>query len=117
MTLIHSRSALIGFLLTLPFIILNIVVGLRLDPVYSFMANIGLLGPTPWFPTLLVALFPIAGFIAMRPMLNAGPDGKRTFYIVNVLIAMFALGAAAFLWGALGEDIIKCNVLKIPNCD
>jgi hypothetical protein len=111
------RSALIAVLLVLPFILLNFVVGLRLDPVYSFMADIGLLGPTPWFPTLLVALYPIAAFIAVRPMLNAGPDGKRKFYIINILVAMFALGAAIFLWWALGEDIIKCNVLKIPNCD
>lgn len=117
MTLIHQRSALTAFLLVLPFILLNFVVGLRLEPVYSLMGNIGLLGPTPWFPTLLVALFPVAAFIAMRPMLHAGPDGKRKFYFLNALIAALAVGVAVFLWWSLGEDIVKCNVLKIPNCD
>ncbi len=112
-----QKAAYVGFLLVLPFFLLNFVVALRLEPIYSMLIAANLISSTPWFPTLLLALFPIALFIVIRPMLRHDAAGKRHFYILNSLLGVFILVVMIFLWGGLGEDIIKCDILKIPNCD
>lgn len=114
----HTKAALFAFLLVLPFFVLNFIVALRLEPLYSALGSIGALTSSPWLPTLLLALFPIAFFIAIRPMLHKNPVcGYHRFYPLNVALGALILAATIFLWNGLGQDIIACNILKIPNCD
>ncbi|MFZ2887044.1 MAG: hypothetical protein WA021_04465, partial [Minisyncoccia bacterium] len=91
-----NRAALIGLLLVLPFIILNFIVALRIEPVYSFLGSIGLLSSSPWLPTLLLLLFPIAFFITIRPMLTKCDAGYYRFYPLNIILGALILAATIF---------------------
>lgn len=112
-----NRAAIYGFLLVLPFFLLNFIVVFRLEPIYSFLGSISALSSSPWLPTLLLLLFPIAFFITVRPMLTKCEKGKYRFYILNILLGALILAATITLWRGLGEDLIACDILKIPNCD
>lgn len=117
-TLSPNRSALTGFLLVLPLIVLNFIVALRLEPIYSFLGSINFISASPWLPALLLLLFPIAFFVTIRPMLHKDNTcGYHRFYPLNVALGALILAATIFLWNGLGQDIIACDVLKIPNCD
>jgi len=113
----HNRAALIGFLYTLPFIILNFVVTLRLEPLYSFLGSFPAIRNSPYIPLILLFLFPIGAFIVTRPMLQKGITGTRTFYALNAVLALIILGVFVVFSYGLGQDLYRCEVLKIPNCD
>lgn len=118
MNLIHRRAALHGIALLLPFFITGFIVSLRLDPVYSWMDSLGLLTASPWLPTLLFLLLPVSVFVTIRPMLRRDNTcGKHPIYILNILLGALILGFTIFVGQGLAEDFIKCDILKIPNCD
>ena len=112
-----NRAPLYGFLLVLPFIVLNVIVSLRVEPVYSFLGSISVISSTPWLPMFLLLLFPVAFFVTVRPVLHKDANGKHRFYILNSILGALILAATVLLWGGIGEDIIACDVLHIPNCD
>ncbi len=113
-----NKAALIGFLLMLPFFALNAIVVSKLEPFYTLIRP-GL-HTSPAESVLLNAvliLFPIAFFITLRPMLRRGYDGKYHFYIINALLGAVILAVTVLIWGGLAQDVISCDILKIPNCD
>lgn len=112
-----SASAVIGFLLALPFIIVNFIVALRIEPFYSFLGSFPAVRNSSLFPLLLLLLFPIGAYIVIRPMLQKAPDGKRKIYLVNSVLGAIMLLVFLVLFIALGEETYRCDILKIPNCD
>jgi hypothetical protein len=110
-----NRSAFVGFLFSLPFIITNFIVSLRIEPIYSFLGSFPVIRNSPFIPLILLLLFPIGAFIALYPMLQA--NKKRNFYIANSIVAIILLVVFFILFVALGEEIYRCDILRIPNCD
>lgn len=111
------KAALYGFLILVPFIVLNFIVSLQIEPLYSFIDMAGLLFANPWLLIALVGPFPIAFFVTIQPMLRKDAGGRHHFYILNAILGTLILAATIFLWHGLAKDIISCDILKIPNCD
>jgi hypothetical protein len=113
----HRLSALLGSLLVLPLGLLWSIVMLGVEP--SALATgqgdataLGLILAL----VALVLLFPALA-VSVWPMVRAGTDGKRRIYAVNVVVAVAVLGVIALTWGALAEEIVRCEVMRVPNCD
>lgn len=111
-----NKAALIGFLFALPFVITNFIVALRIEPFYLFLGSFSVIRNSPIFPLLLLLLFPVGAFVAMRPSLKK-VDGKRKFYLTNSIVAIVLIVVFILLFTALEEELYRCNVLQIPNCD
>lgn len=115
-------AALISLLFTLPFILLNAIAINRIEPLFTiFQINTG--GAFWDYPighsTALIALLllPCGAIIALRPMLQVSADGKRKFYWMNAFLTVLLLAAFVLIASALIEEIYRCNVLQVPNCD
>ena len=111
-----KSAAFVGFLFSLPFIVANFIVSLRIEPFYSFLGTFPTVRNSTLFPLLLLLLFPVGAFIAIRPLLKTS-NGKRKFYLVNITLASIMLIVFLLLFFALAGDTYRCDVLKIPNCD
>jgi len=113
----NSKSAaFVGFLFSLPFVITNFIVSLRIEPFYSFLGTFPAIRNSTMFPLLLLLLFPVGAFIALQPVLKKS-NGKRKFYFINITLASILIIIFLFLFFALAGDTYRCDVLKIPNCD
>ncbi len=112
-----TQVALTGLLFALPFILANFVVALRLQPLYTWLGSVETLQQTPVLPLLLLLLFPVGAFVAARPLLEKDSKGKRQFYILNAALATTLIVLFVVMFSALGEEIYRCEVLHIPNCD
>lgn len=113
-----KSAALVGFLFALPFLILNAIVGNKIEPFISLIRPDTHTSPFEYV-LLAVVLFllPTGAFIAVRPMFQKGVEGKRKFYLVNTIIAAILVTGFVALSIGLGSDIYRCDVLHIPNCD
>lgn len=114
-TLHPTLAAGIGFLFIFPFIVMNSIVGSRIEPFFSLLRP-GIHTSTFEYILLFIVLFliPIGAFISIRPMIY---DGKLKFYIVNGVVAAILLIVFMVLTGTLGSEIYRCEILQIPNCD
>jgi hypothetical protein len=113
-----KSAALIGFLFALPFLILNTIVGSRIEPFYSLMRPDTHTGPFEYvLLAFVLLLIPIGGFIAARPMLRTGVNGEQKFYLLNTILAAILIAGGIALFVGLGSEIYRCDVLQIPNCD
>jgi hypothetical protein len=113
-----NLAALIGFLLLLPFLTLNAIVGSRVEPFFTLIRPGPHTGPLEYAVLAFVlVLIPVGAYIAVRPVLNKGADGKRKFYLVNMVLAALLVVIFVALVVALGDEIYRCDVLQIPNCD
>lgn len=113
-----GSAALVGFLFILPFFVANAIVGNRIEPFFSLIRP-GLHTSARELVVLAIVLllFPAGALVALSPMRRRGADGTRRFYLLNGVIAAVLLIAFAVLSIALGSEIYRCDVLKIPNCD
>ncbi len=117
-----KSAALIGFLLTLPFMLLNTIANNEIEPFFTFF-KINTAGGFWDHPighiAVIVALLllPFGAVISIRPMFQKGADGKRKFHLMNILLAVIMLALFVLISGALISEIYRCNVLQIPNCD
>ncbi len=113
-----KSAAVVGFLFALPFLILNTIVGSRIEPFYSLMRPDTHTGPLEYvLLAVVLLLIPVGGFIVARPMLQKGANGERKFYLLNVILAAILITGGVVLFVGLGSDIYRCDVLHIPNCD
>ena len=111
-------AALVGLLFTAPFVILNAIVGKRIEPFFSLVRPGIHTGPFEYILLIIVLLLiPVGSFIAIRPMFQKGAEGKRKFYLVNAILAALLLIVFVMLSVGLGSEIYRCDVLQIPNCD
>ena len=115
----HHRSALVGLLLFLPIGILFASVWLDIAVVRDLLTADGdrpnVLGLTMILGGLL--LLPIAFVVTLWPMMRKGPNRKRRVYAVNLLVcAVISIPMTATLL-SIGEEIYRCEIRGIPNCD
>jgi hypothetical protein len=64
-----------------------------------------------------VLFLPVGAYIALRPMLRRGADGQRRLYLANLLVGLALLAIFVLLVGALAEEVYRCDVLRLANCD
>jgi hypothetical protein len=113
-----TSAAFVGCLFILPFIVLNAIVGNRVEPFFSLIRPGSHTSPREYALLFIVLiLIPIGAFIALRPMLRRQSDGSRSFHLLNGVLAALLIAVFAAVSIGLGEDIYRCDVLRIPNCD
>jgi hypothetical protein len=115
----NHRSALVALVLCLPIGILVpslwLDIAIVRDAVTADGDRPSVLGWAAIVGGLL--LLPVAFAVALRPMARPGPDRKRRLYAVNLLVcAVISIPIAATLYG-IGEEIYRCEIRGIPNCD
>ncbi len=107
-----KSAARIGFVLTLPVILLNTIANHEIEPFFTFF-KVNTAGSFWDHPVghiaVIVALLllPAGAVIAIRPILQKGTDGKRKFYLVNVFLAVIMVALFVFISGALISEIYK----------
>jgi hypothetical protein len=110
-------AAVIGAALALPFLLLNAVVVSRLDPVFSWIRPGVHTGP---FETAIlvgaVLLVAVGAVVALAPVRRASRESGRS-PVANLVIALVLLIGFAFLAIGLGEEVVRCEILGVPNCD
>lgn len=113
-----GAAAIIGLLFIVPLLFANAIVANRIEPFFSLIRPGPHTSPQEYvlLPVVLL-LLPLGAFIIIRPMLQKGTDGKRKLYFVNAMLAVLLLLVFVVLAVALGSDIYRCDILKIPNCD
>lgn len=111
-------AAFIGLLFVVPLIVLNKIVGDRIEPFFSLIRP-GIHTSPLEYVLLPIVLFllPVGAFIAVRPMLRNGAEGKRKLYPVNGILAVLLLAVFVLISVAFGSEVYRCDVLQIPNCD
>jgi hypothetical protein len=110
-------AALLGALLVLPFFGLNLVVVNRVDPLFSWIRPGVQTGPFE-YPILLAVLLliPLGAAIALAPARHL-VQGRRRIPVLNAVIAVLLIAGFVTLSIALGDEIVRCDVLQIKNCD
>jgi hypothetical protein len=112
-----TLAATIGFLFAAPFVIMNFIIALRIEPFFSFIGSFPAIRNATLTPLLLLLLFPIGAYIAALPMLRQDASGKRKMIIANSIVIAILLVVFAVLFTALGEEFYRCDILNIPKCD
>lgn len=111
-------AALIGVLLFLPFVSLNLIVGNRIEPFFSLIRPAAHTSRFEYALLITAILLILAGaLIAILPIAQKGPDGRRKLYLVNGVLGVLLLAVFVLIALALGEEFYRCDVLQIPNCD
>ncbi len=111
-------AALVGLLFLAPFVLLNAIVGNRIEPFFSLIRPGLHTSPFEYILLVIVLLLiPVGSFIAIRPLFQRRAEGKRIFYLVNIILAALLLIAFIMISVGLGSDIYRCDVLQILNCD
>jgi hypothetical protein len=62
-------------------------------------------------------MLPIALIIALSPLFKRDADGKRRLPLFNILVALIALALLLPIFFQLADEIYRCDILGIPNCD
>jgi len=113
-----TLAALGGVLFVLPFVTLNAIVATPIEPFFSLIRPGIHTSPLEYVLLLVVVLLiPVGAFLAARPLLQKGPDGRRRFYAANAILATLLCIVFVVLSVALGSDIYRCDILRIPHCD
>lgn len=116
------RAALIGFLLALPMGILVLAIVLDMEFIEtilkSMLTNDGDRPTAFGFAYMAVSglLLPIALGVSLWPM-RKNKDGKRSVYVLNLVVAAIIVALMIPTWGGIAKDIYRCDILGIPNCD
>lgn len=115
-------AALSAFLLTLPLLLLNTIANKQIEPLSTFF-KVNTAGGFWDYPvghlSLIGALvlLPCGAIIALRPMGQRRSAGGRKVYPLNLLLALLLLALFCLISGAFLEEIYRCNILQVPNCD
>jgi protein-S-isoprenylcysteine O-methyltransferase Ste14 len=105
--------AVMGLLFLLPFFGANAVVSGRIEPFLTWMRPEGRTsGREMGVLAVVLLLLPAGAYVAARPMLAA-----RRIYWASVASAAVLLGVFAVIVIALGEEIYRCQILGMANCD
>jgi cytochrome c biogenesis factor len=113
-----NTAVLVGFILALPFAIANVIVATRMEPLYSFLDSLGFISSSPFPAVMILIAIGLAGsFVAAWPMLRKDADGRRKFYLLNAVVAVVLFVGFFVIGIELGEEVYRCDVLGIPNCD
>ena len=113
-----ASAALVGLALLLPLLLLNAIVGNRIEPFFSVLRP-GSESSIREYISLSVALLllPVGAWLALAPMIRKAGDAGRRFRPFNALVATLLLVLFAVISTAFASDIYKCDVLQVVNCD
>lgn len=112
------RAAARGALLLLPFACMNAIVANHVEPFFSLIRPGAHTSAREYVLLAAVLLLILAGaYLAARPLLRKDSAGRRRFYPLNALLALFLLLTFAAITAGLGADIYHCDVQGLPNCD
>lgn len=121
--MIPSRAAILAAIMAFPMAVLIPSVFLDIDIVESALKSIfttngaDLNGIGRIFVFGGLVLLPVAFVTAISPMLRRGADGRRRIYVANLIIAVIVLALLSPVVNGIGEEIYRCEVLDVPNCD
>lgn len=116
--IVAPRAALTGLVFALPFLVLNAIVGARVEPIFSVIRPGAHTGQLEYpLLALVLLLLPVGAVIALQPALRGGSGGRRWYPIANLLVAALLVAAFVAISFVLGQEIYRCDVLGIPNCD
>ena len=113
-----TSAALVGFALLLPLLLLNAIVGNRIEPLFSVLRP-GSGSSIREYILLSVALLllPVGAWVAVAPMIRSAGEAGWRFRPLNALIATLLLVLFAVISTAFASDIYRCDVLQVVNCD
>lgn len=125
MTNIASRprtAALAGAFFAMPFMFLNMVVARQQEPFYSWMRywglnNVGGFGAGFYVISAVLLLLPAGAFVAVRPLFRRQEGKKRQWCVLNLAVAAVLVAGFVTLTAVIGEEVYRCDVLKLENCD
>jgi heme/copper-type cytochrome/quinol oxidase subunit 3 len=101
-----------GFLLSLPFFVANFIANSEIQPFYSWLDPVG-----PFVLGIVLVFGFIGAAVAAAPLFKKDPGGMRRFYLLNALLALAFLTFFTVITLTLGEEIYRCHILQVPNCD
>lgn len=112
-----------GLALAVPIGLLLLVVALQIEPLGALLRSIltddgvqpNALGRVYMLGGLL--LLPLALGVAAWPMIRRGADGRRHVHAANLAVVAVVAVLVVLTWGAFAEEVVRCDVLVIPNCD
>ncbi|MGB4780397.1 hypothetical protein [Microbacterium sp.] len=115
--------ALLGLMHVAPLLLLNAVVGARIEPLFSLIRPGSRTSPQELVVlSLALVLILVGALVAVTPLRRGGRrQGPRELGAAAVvlggtsaalLVALFVALAAAF-----GSEIVRCDILDVPNCD
>ncbi len=113
-------AALLGAMFVLPFVVLNLTVVFRIEPLFSVIRPGVHTGPFE-YPLLILALLllPAGAAVALAPVWH--PAWRRGTVrrppVANIVIALLLVVSLVALAVPLGSDIVRCEVVQVKNCD
>lgn len=116
-------NALIGLALSVPIGLLFLAIVFELEPlqiVLRFLLTAD--GDRPNAIGFIVMyggflVLPLAFALSVWPLLQKTREGKRRFFILNFAVAVLVLTLMVPTWGSVVEEVYRCDVAQIPNCD
>ncbi len=117
------RAAIGGLALAAPMALLLAAVVLEFDPLTRLLQ--GILMGDGGQPNAFGRVYMLAGLVllipafivAVSPMLQGAADRRRHIYPANVAVMVVVGVLIVATWGALIDEVVRCDVLGIPNCD
>lgn len=120
---VQNKAALAAGILAIPMGLLILGIFFGATPIESALKSVLTIdGNTPNLfgrIFMFMALFglPVGLLVTLWPMAKKGTDGKRKAYPINIVVAIIIALMMIPTWGGLAQDIYRCDILKIPNCD
>lgn len=111
-TLRPNTAIIVGLIFALPFAIANTIAVTGAAPMYSWLVGLG-----PYIIFAVLALGFIGGVVTLVPLFRKDVNGTRRFFVFNALVGIALILFFTVVGYALGEEIYRCDILKIPNCD
>ena len=111
-------SALAGLALTLPMALLFAAAYLGLGPVGAWLRAV--LTVDGIQPSPVGHVYMLGGLVLLIPAfaIAAWPIVRRREVRAANVAALAVIGVLIFAtWGGLAEEVVRCEVLGIPNCD
>ncbi len=115
--LVAPRAAFAGFAFAIPFLALNTIVARPIRPLLALLRPDRHSTPIEYaLLTTALLLLPVGAFVALGPVLRRQAP-FRWPPPVNAVIAALLLGAFLLISSVLFDEIYRCELLAIPDCD
>lgn len=113
-----KQAAFVGFVFTLPFLILNKIANDQIEPFYALIQTNGFfVNPFAYFLLAIsLLLLPIGAIISIQPLFQKTNERHKTYFI-NIILSITLILFFIVISLAFGSEIYQCEVLRVPNCD